>query len=257
MVLTLAGSAWAQILDPRDSIILESKTVAPQFGPSAGQPVMRVRMSITNKDSLNAWVLMSEVKTVTGNAYATLGRSNNGTGPRNNASVYALLNHPVLGTTTLNTLAPLSVTRYHSDSPDSFGCGGFFTAGDDATKEPPNATRRAFLELKFDSITGQGQFIIDTVQILATRTGFTRVPLGQRVNVNFVKAIITVDIKGDLNADGAVNTFDFMQLLNCIFAGYPPFKGTAACDLDCNGLADASDVVTFINAAYLGIPFPC
>ncbi len=190
------GAASAQAPDPRDSVILESKPVKPQSGPTAGDTTIKVRMYITNKDSLNGFVISFETKTLTNGAYATLGRSAGGTGARNNASIYTLIPHPVKGATTLNVLAPPNVQRYHSDSPDSFSGGGFFTAGDDESKEPPNATRRAFLELKFDSVVvtplTDGQFQIDTVQILANRTGFTRVPTGARVNINYVIGLITV-----------------------------------------------------------------
>ncbi len=200
-LLFLTATAFSQP-DPRDSVILESKAVAPQIGPTAGQPTMRVRMDITNKDSLTGWVLSLEEKTLSNGAFATLGRSAGGTGGRNFNSVISLLPHPTKGVVTLGSPAPLNVNGYHSDSPDSFATGGFFTAGDDESKEPPNAVRRALLEIKFDSVTTQaigGQFILDSIRILANRTGFSRSPVGARVDVNFVPGVITVGLPFQLN----------------------------------------------------------
>ncbi len=63
--------------------------------------------------------------------------------------------------------------------------------------------------------------------------------------------------KGDLNADGRLSGTDLVLLLQCILLGQPPPVGAWACDLDCNGLGSAADLVRLINAIFQEAPFPC
>ncbi len=205
-------------------------------------------MDFTNKDSLVAWQLGLVESTLTGNAFATLGRALFG---RNFGSVFTRL------TETLPAAAPLNVQGYHSNSPDTFASGSFFINEEDNTKEPPNFVRKPFLEIKFDSVTGPGKFVLDTIRVGATRTAFNKSPLGARVDVNFVKAVITVVTKGDLNKNLYLDANDIMKILDCVFLNIPPVDGLPACDLDCDGEATAADVIALLLAAYLGIPFPC
>ncbi len=187
LLLLVPVLAWGQV-DPRDSMIVESKTVAPQIGPTNAEPVMRVKVSITNKDSLTAWTIAMNENTIAGTAYGTLGRSAGGTGARIFSSVISFL------TTTLPNGAPFNATAYNSTSPDIFSTGSFFSAGDDASKEPPNATRKAMFEIKFDSVTGLGQFRLDSTTQLANKCRLNRVPAGAAVNVNYVPGVITVAV---------------------------------------------------------------
>ncbi len=55
--------------DPRDSVIIESKTISN----GTGHPWVTVRVFITNKDSLAGYVFPLIEKSQTGGAYMTLG----------------------------------------------------------------------------------------------------------------------------------------------------------------------------------------
>ncbi len=252
-----ASVAAAQLPDSRDSMIFESKTVYPQSGPAAGESVMRVRVSITNKDTLLAWTIAIVESTLVGNAYATLGRSNNGTGGRNFNSCITHLPHPSDGRIKMGASAPFSVVSYHSTSPDTFSTGSFSPAGEDTTKEPPNSTRRALFEIKFDSVRGLGQFVLDSTRVLANRCRFTRVPSGQGVEVNFVRGIITVHSpKGDVDLDGELTASDVIASMNNYFLGIPPPAGASFCDIDCDG-PSVSDIVLLMLLVFLGYNQPC
>ena len=64
----VSSSAVFGAPDPRDSVIIESKTVAP----TNGQPSVYVKIYITNKDSLANITLALRVRSLTGGAYMTL-----------------------------------------------------------------------------------------------------------------------------------------------------------------------------------------
>ncbi|MGH8005356.1 MAG: hypothetical protein ACRECJ_11605, partial [Limisphaerales bacterium] len=59
--------------DPRDSVILESKIVAPVAGAN-GSGVVRMKVWITNKDSLTYLTLPLIETSISGGAYMTLSR---------------------------------------------------------------------------------------------------------------------------------------------------------------------------------------
>ena len=80
---------------------------------------------------------------------------------------------------------------------------------------------------------------------------------GGKIDVNFVKAVLTVTGKGDMNLDGALTSADVVLLMNCVFAGIGPPSGVLSCDLNCDGLATSLDVVLLLNAVFWGDPFPC
>jgi len=80
---------------------------------------------------------------------------------------------------------------------------------------------------------------------------------GTDVPVNFVKGVITVVNKGDLNMDGALTAEDAILLMNCTFLGIPPEGGTELCDVNCDGLFTPADVVLELLAIFFGQPFPC
>ncbi|MCI0406913.1 MAG: hypothetical protein L0Z48_07145 [candidate division Zixibacteria bacterium] len=73
VLLFAAGNALAQP-DARDSVILESKTVAP----GTGQPYTTVTVYITNKDSLLFMTLPLIKKSTSGGAYGILQRHSSG-----------------------------------------------------------------------------------------------------------------------------------------------------------------------------------
>jgi hypothetical protein len=185
LLLVVPALAWGQV-NPGDSIILESKTVAPGTGNAADSTAyLYVRMSITNVDSLTFLTLALHERTLSGGAYGILAR------PRN---FYGMLS-PL--TTTLQAQKVFGIAGYHSNSPDSFLLAGGFDPLDDATKEPPNAVRKPFWDIKFDSVTTTtvpGQFELDTGRVIQ-RTAFTNT-VPQDKTPNFVKSVITVDVPG-------------------------------------------------------------
>jgi hypothetical protein len=255
VVLLLAGAvtAFAQP-DPRDSIILESKTVNPGAHPGSATDTaayLYVKMSITNVDTLYALVLALQESSVSGGAYATLGR------PRNfNGMVNRLTNTLRASRVSLPSQGTAPGQYYNSASPDSFLLAGIFDpiTGD---FEPPNLVRKAFWELKFDSVwANPGTFELDTATVLQS-TGFTNTVSVDKP-VNFVKNIITVAYpKGDLNQDISLSPSDAVWILNCVMQGTPPPAGMAACDLNCDGQGTPADVVLELNAVFLGEAFPC
>jgi hypothetical protein len=187
----LAGWSVAAVAqpDPLDSVILESKAVDPGTGNTADSTAyLYVRMWITNKDSLAGVTLAIHEKTVSGGAYAILAR------PRN---FYGLLS-PL--TTTLQGQRIFGIAGYHSNPPDSFLLAGLLDPLDDATKEPPNAVRKPFWDIKFDTVlANNGIFELDTGRVVQNTVFTTTTPVD--IPVNFVKSIITVgtvDVK-DVN----------------------------------------------------------
>ncbi|HLG93217.1 MAG TPA: hypothetical protein VI546_00100, partial [candidate division Zixibacteria bacterium] len=182
LLLVVPALAWGQAAG--DSVILESKTVAPGNHPgiatdTAAQVYQRVW--ITNVDSLTALTLALIKSSQSGGAYAILAR------PRNFNGMASRLTSTLAGSLVFN------VSRYHSDPPDSFLLAGLFDPLDPATIEPPNATRKAFWEIKYDSVQpALGQIRLDT-GIVIQRTVFTNTqPVDKPVN--FVVGILTVNI---------------------------------------------------------------
>jgi hypothetical protein len=115
------------------------------------------------------------------------------------------------------------------------------------------------VDIKFDTVRANiGQFELDSGKVLANTIQF-RDLFGQKVNVNFVKGVINVINRGDLNADGVLTPADQVLMLNCAFcaACSPPLSGRDICDMNCDGLTTSSDVVLHLNRVFLGTPFPC
>ncbi len=188
-VLILLGFAngWAQLPDPRDSVIIESKTVSPLSG-ACGSAGVTLRIWITNKDSLSAVVLPLETKSAGGGAYAILSRPG-GCGARTFGSVAGVL----IPSGQLQTRT-LSASNYHSNPPDTFLLG--LVTSDLSDLLEPNATRRALLDIKFDSVSSSlGLFEIDSSVVLANRLAFFDA-LGNRVPVSFVKSSVVVTVPG-------------------------------------------------------------
>ncbi len=165
--------------DPRDSVIIESKNLKP----GTGNPAATLRVYITNKDSLRGFVVALVEKTLTGNAYMTLGY------PRSDTSGAAVRRL----TQTLQGMTIVASNRYNSVSPDSFTVASFFDSNDPTSVEPPNSSRKAFLEIEFDTIkTDSGRVVFDSATIVFGQTSFVSIK-NRDVPVNFVKGIITVD----------------------------------------------------------------
>ncbi len=180
------GSLSAQP-DPRDSVILESKIVAPIAGAS-GSGVVRMRVWITNKDSLTFVTLPLIETSVSGGAYMTLSR------PRTFVGAVVPL------TTTLQTQRILNTLKYNSTSPDSFLVAGGFDPLDPATIEPPNASRKALWDIKFDTVTSQAQvgFVqFDSGRVAQSLTFTNTLPSDH--SPNFVKSLFQVGVAFQLD----------------------------------------------------------
>lgn len=169
------GSAWG-IPDPADSIIFESKNVNPSNGPGAAL----MRVWITNKDSLTAITLPILESSVSGGAYAVLAR------PRTFSGFVIPL------TSTLNDTQFVNVSNYHSNSPDTFLVSGVFDSTNLSTVEPPNSTRKAFYDIKFDTVKSSlGTVQFDSGKVGANTIQFSNLG-GAAVKVNFREGIFTV-----------------------------------------------------------------
>jgi hypothetical protein len=250
VLLLLAASAVAQMPDPRDSIILESKTVYPGAHPGSGTDTaayVYLRVYITNRDTLT-FVTLGFIETSTsGGAYMTLAR------PRTFDGVVSRL------TTTLGVQRVRELTRYHSNSPDSFYFAGGFDPLDDGTKEPPNPVRKPFYEIKFDTVfnnTGTIEFDSSMRWSSGGATAFTNT-VPQDYYVNFLKSVITVERKGDLNLDAVVSPADVVLELQCVYLGDTPPAGRGACDVNCDGEITPADVAVFLNYKFVTLVWPC
>ncbi len=184
LLLVSVSAAFAQAPDPRDSVIIESKTVAPGQHPGGSSDTaayLYVKVWITNKDTLANFTLPVEIRSLSGDAFAVLGY------PRNFAGTMSRL------TATLGenlTFSPFA----NSASPDSAIWAGFSDPTDTATAEPPNAFRKMFWELKFDSVKANslpGQVQIDSTVIFDNRVHFVSID-GNSMGVNFIKGVVTV-----------------------------------------------------------------
>ncbi len=138
LVVFAAGAALAQV-DPRDSVILESKTVDTSL---TGAPAFFFNVYITNKDSLAYFTLSLRESTINGSAYALLNRTGGGLLTFNSIVT-------PLDPNTLRWFTAANAPGYNDSSPDRFLVGGGFDPSDPATVEPPNAARKAIWQLKF------------------------------------------------------------------------------------------------------------
>lgn len=222
--------------DPRDSVIIESKFVQSTTPPS---PVY-VRVYITNKDTLASFGLALVERSISGGAYLILAK------PRTFQNAIHMLD------STMQFFSILATNRYNEVSPDSFSMQGVYDPLDVSTWQPPNATRKALLEIKFDSTRGTGTVHIDSAFILTNPTSGAYVntrlfrvrPQGgkREVQVNFVKGVVTVDLGGGFETrEGIVTMYDLVTALNCIFLG----KG------DCKGVSTPADFIRLLNALFL------
>lgn len=233
---------------PRDSVIIESKTIAPGVGTTQA-PAAFVRVYITNKDSIASLTLPLLTKSVTGGAYMTLSHPRTETGE----GVANFL------TSTLSWARFFNGNRYNSSSPDTFLLAALFDiANPAATQEPPNLARKPFLDIKFDSVwANAGTVCIDSA---LTLNGVVRKDVsfvdrkGNAIKPNFVKGTITVQpeelpcaaARLDLKENNVLEMADVVLLMNCAFLG----KG------NCKGTYTAADVVALLNAIFSGIPLP-
>lgn len=173
--------------DPRDSVILESKIVAPIAGAS-GSGVVRMKVWITNRDSLTYLTLPLIETSTSGGAYMILSR------PRTfNGMVIPL-------TGTLRFFAAANVARYNGISPDSFLVAAGFDPSDPTSIEPPNAVRKPIWELKFDTVSSQAQ--VGTVEFDSGRVTlsvqFTNTE-PRDLEVHFVKGVFQVGVAFQLD----------------------------------------------------------
>lgn len=171
--------------DPRDSIILQSKAVAPnQAHPGTGTDTAAIvyqRLWITNKDSLAGLTFAGIERSISGGAYLIIGR------PRNFNGAISMLSGTLNGNRIFNF-------RYNSATPDSFLFSGLFDPLDPATIEPPNATRKAIWEIKWDSVrSGGGTVEIDTGRVVQSTVFTTAAVNPADLPVNFVKGLFWVD----------------------------------------------------------------
>ncbi|MCI0330510.1 MAG: hypothetical protein L0196_06105 [candidate division Zixibacteria bacterium] len=232
--------ASAQTPDPRDSVIVESKTV----NPGVGSPATSVKVFITNKDSLGAFSLILTSKSQSGGAYMTLGW------PRNfNGAVRPFTN-------SLNLYPGLYTPYYNGSPPDTFAVASFADPQDPATFEPPNAVRKLIWEIEFDTIRSElGTVWLDSVLVMHPdginfiKTRFTAAIPSQRnywlVPVNFSKGVITVTPPdqppcNDLNGDGNFSTADIVEAVNCLFSG----------EGGCGAISTAADIVKLLKALF-------
>lgn len=250
LLLLCASVAVAQP-DPRDSIILESKSVLP----GGGRPAFTMRVYITNKDSLAYLTLALKEQTLSGNAYALLAR------PRNFSGVVNRLTN----TLPYYPVCSYGCFDYDGMSPDAFLLGSGFDPtlidppnGDSVNEsiEPPNAVRKAIWEIKFDSVLpGSGTIEFDTARVTSS-TGFTNT-IPRDIPVNFEKSIITVMPKGDFNLDGALSATDVVEILSAVFSPEAPAAGAYPFDLNCDGQKSPADVIWELYAVFIGRQFPC
>ncbi len=173
-------SACAQI-DPRDSVILESRAVAPSTNPPDAAVLMGVW--ITNKDSLSEFKLPLDETSLSGGAYLFLAY------PRTFGGVV------IPQTITLQWSTSLTSIQFDGISPDRFKLIGDYNPGDLTTAEPPNSTRKLFWQIKFDTVTvssPSGQVLFDSVRNNPSdRIEFHDLS-GTRIRVHFVNSIFTI-----------------------------------------------------------------
>jgi hypothetical protein len=246
--ICLFSSVFA-IPDPRDSVIIESKTIAP----GVGSPAAVVGVFITNKDTLACITLALVERSITGGAYMTLAW------PRTFKGVTGALNTPLQN----GHNRGLNGFHYNSVTPDTFILWMIYEPTDiPGSSEPPNLMRRRILEIKFDSVKSNlGALELDSAfvkhpsgPVLSTSfVGPLLDPLD--IEVNFVKGIITVaePARGDMDGNGAFTLLDVTLLTNCVFVegGYQP-----RADATCDGVASPADVVAILRKVFLEYALP-
>ncbi len=246
----------AQTPDPRDSIIIESQYIARGNG-ACGSSWFRIKVWITNKDSLAAITMAIRTTTTSGAGYATLSRPFSCANRTLVSHTFDFLYPPGPGGGARLPSRIVSGIQYHSNSPDSIGWGFVYDPMSDDSKVPPNLTRALLGEIKFDSVSGMGQFELDTTKILTlNRVEFVDLQ-GNTVKANFAKGVVNVIFKGDLDLDGDDHPADIVLLLNCVYLGIAPPVGSEVCDVNCDGVGSSADVVAILNAVFLGTPYPC
>jgi len=241
-----SSTAFAQTPDPRDSVIIESKTVSP----GAGKPAVRVKVSITNKDTLSIVNLALVERSLTGGAYMTLAW------PRTFDGVITPL------TASLSGYRFFNKKGYNGVSPDTFIIALVCDPLNPATYEYPNLTRKPFLEIKFDTVRANtGTLALDSALVERGPMWKNRIEFvaldARTVNVNFVKGIITVVEPepppcNDMNGDGSFTASDIVGALNCVFLGVG----------DCGPISTPADVVKLLKFLFsspmpLVPPTPC
>jgi len=237
--LCLFSSAFA-VPDPRDSVIIESKTIAP----GVGAPAAVVGVFITNKDSIACVTLALEERSISGGAYMTLAW------PRSLSGVVGSLNTP------LGVWNTFMGRKYNSVSPDTFVISLLY---DGLIAEPPNPVRKRIVEIKFDSVwSNNGSIELDSAflafgyfRLFTSFVDFTF----KDITVNFVKGAITVaePARGDMDGDGAFTVVDVTLLTNGVFQ-----DGTyqSRADVTCDGNINSSDVVAVLKRVFLEVPLP-
>jgi len=192
-LLMIPAMALAGIPDPADSIIIEQKTAAPVAG-ACNSALLRVRVLITNKDSLGNVTIPFLTTSISGGAYSIVSRPLNCSAARTSPVAFDFT-YPVAQpslTPRLGTRVP-SFAGYHSNSPDTFMFTGTFDPTDDDTKLPPNLTRTELLQIKFDSCSNLGVMDIDSGKVLQSTIQFVDTR-GTTIFINFVKGSVTQSI---------------------------------------------------------------
>jgi photosystem II stability/assembly factor-like uncharacterized protein len=70
-------------------------------------------------------------------------------------------------------------------------------------------------------------------------------------------AVTVYAIRGDANADGAIDIADVVYLINYLFTNGPAPEPLEAGDANCDGLVDIADAVYLINYLFIDGPPPC
>jgi len=187
LLLGLASSIFAAIPDPRDSIILESKFTRPIVGTGG---VVRIRVWITNKDSLHFVTLALIETSISNGAYLILSRPRNFNGMVSRLTTTLgglLVTSPNLGTSPPGRV-------YNSVSPDSMLIAGGYDPLLPSTIEPPNTARKALWDIKFDSAIVNSNAIgivrFDTGRVVQSTVFTNTVPTD--LPVNFVKSTVLI-----------------------------------------------------------------
>lgn len=258
LLLGLAAGSRAKTPDPRDSIILESKTVAPGL---SGSPAFTMKVYITNKDTVAILTLALRESTTTGGAYAPL----DSTGSGDDTDGWTRADCLTFLKKTLANNPAEDFSGYNGSSPDRFLIAATFSptgANPVRNSEPPNATRTAIWELQFMGTSkAVGKVRLDTTR-LAQSTGMTVIrnngQMVQDVPVNFVPGVITVEApkKGELNPGfERLSTFGLLQR-NC----WPPLTespaGPGFCGPFRGGRTGAADGAFELNAVFREEEFP-
>lgn len=189
-----------------------------------------VRVYITNKDTLSVLALALVVNSLSGGAYMKL------VYPHNFGGAARLLD----ADSSLQFFSIFGGADYNSVPPDSILVGGYGDPRDHGTYEAPNLTRKAFLELRFDSVflngnASTGLLEIDSLLIYEGPSGDTHPgrqgssgflsAQNQRIFVNFLKGRINIVrptqpcYGADMNGDSLLNISDVVEALNCVFFG--------------------------------------